>query len=320
MRITATKNTALERFFLAYGLYAAMGCIIITFACLNSNFLTFTNVLNIFEQAAYYMVCAMGMTFVLISKEVDLSVGGVLAALTVLGGFIMKNTGNVSTAILIMLGMAVVLGLFNGFCVVILKLPSFIATIATGYIVRGFAGYYTDGAAVSGFPNAFTKFAWQKVLGVPVLLVIALIMLAITVYILNFTAFGRTVFACGANKKATKLMGIHANIVCIAVFVISAICTCVGAIMVMSRSGVARFSTLPNLQMQCIAAAVIGGTSLTGGKGNLVGTAVGVLLFSLVQSGLNAMGVLSFWQEIFTGAIIILATVLDSAKTRSNAA
>ena len=318
MRKNNTKSTVLKRFFLSYGLYAAMACIIIVFACLNSNFLTFNNVLNIFEQAAYYMVCAMGVTFVLITKENDLSVGGLIAALTVLGGFIMKNTSNVAMAILVMLVSAIAIGLINGTLVVLMKLPSFIATIATGYIVRGLAGYYTDGASVSGFPSSFTRFAWQRIAGIPVLFVIAIGVMLVLFYLLNFTAFGRTVFSCGANKKAAQLMGIHVNVTCMAVYVLSSVCVCIGALLVMSRSGVARYSTLPDLQMECIAAAVIGGTSLTGGRGSIPGTVIGVLLFTLVQSGLNAMGVLSFWQQIFTGVIIIAATALDSAKTRSN--
>lgn len=313
------RNTPVEKFLLNYGLYASMLLIIMVFGRLNANYLTFNNILNVLEQSCYYMVCAIGVTFVLIIGEVDLSVGGVLAALTVLGGVIINKTQNIPLAIGIMFGSALLIGLFNGFNVVTLKFPSFIATISTSYIVRGVAAHYTSGNTVSGFPTALTKFAWQRVAGLPILLVIALIILAATVYVLNFTTYGRMVLASGANKTATRQMGINIKAIGISVYVISALCACLGAVMVLTRSGVARFSTLPVLQMQCIAAAVIGGTSLTGGKGSLLGTAFGVLLIAMITSGLNAMGVSAFWQEIFTGAIIIASTLLDSYKTRSNA-
>lgn len=312
------RNTFFEKFLLNYGLYAAMVLIILIFSFLNPNYLTFSNILNIFEQSAYFIVVAMAASLTLIIGEQDLSVGGVLAGLSVLGAVVMKNDSLVK-GIVVMYVAALFIGLFNGIFVIKAKLPSFIATIAVGYIARGLGAYYTDGATVQGLPKALTRFAWNRIFGIPIMLFIALIAFIVLVYILNFTTFGRTIFSFGANRKATSLMGINTTYIGIAAYVLSALGCCTAALMVLCRSGVARYSTLPDLQMQCIAAAVIGGTSLTGGKGSLAGTAFGVLLLVLVESGLNAMGVSAFWQEVFTGSIIIISIILDSYKTRSNA-
>ena len=319
MQKLSIKNTVVEKFLLNYGLYAAMMILIVVFAVLDPNFFKFSNIMNIFEQSAYFIVCAIGMTFVLISGEVDLSVGGVLAALTVFGTELINRTRNITLSILIMAGAALVVGLLNGFFVAKMGLPAFISTIAVGYIARGLAGYYTSGNTVYSSFTAFTNFAWNRVFGIPVLLIIAAFVLIVTVYILNFTTYGRTVFSYGASKKVTRFMGINYKATGISVYVISAFCVLIGALMVSSRSGVARFSTLPNLQMECIAASVIGGTSLTGGKGSLPGAAFGVLLLALIKSGLNGLGVYPFWQEVFIGVIIIFAALIDSYKTRSNA-
>ena len=306
-----------QKALLNYGLYAAMLMIIIVFGILNPNFLTFNNVFNILEQSAYFIVVAVGATFPLIIGEQDLSVGGVLAGLTILGATVMKSHG-IFIGLLAMFGAAIIIGLINGSLVTLLKLPSFIATIAIGYIVRGLGAYYTNGAAVSGLPKELTRFVWNKIMGIPALLFIAIIAVLVAVYILNFTKFGRTVYSYGANKVATKMMGIRTSVTGISSYVICSILCCLAAVMVMARSSVARFGTLPSLQMECIAAAVIGGTSLSGGRGNLLGTAIGAILLILVQSGLNALGVSAFWQEVFTGVIIIASISLDSYKTRHN--
>lgn len=319
MQKLSIKNTVVEKFLLNYGLYAAMMVLIVVFAVLDPNFFKFSNIMNIFEQSAYFIVCAIGMTFVLISGEVDLSVGGVLAALTVLGTELINKTRNITLSIMILAGVAIAVGFLNGFFVAKMGLPAFISTIAVGYIARGLAGYYTSGNTVYSSLTSFTNFAWNRIFGIPVLLIVAALVLAITVYILNFTTYGRTVFSCGSSKKVTRFMGINHKATGISVYIISALCVLVGALMVSSRSGVARFSTLPNLQMECIAASVIGGTSLTGGKGSLPGAAFGVLLLALIKSGLNGLGVYPFWQEVFIGVIIIFAALIDSYKTRSNA-
>jgi len=311
MQKLSIKNTVVEKFLLNYGLYAAMMILIVVFAVLDPNFFKFSNIMNIFEQSAYFIVCAIGMTFVLISGEVDLSVGGVLAALTVFGTELINRTRNITLSILIMAGAALVVGLLNGFFVAKMGLPAFISTIAVGYIARGLAGYYTSGNTVYSSFTAFTNFAWNRVFGIPVLLIIAAFVLIVTVYILNFTTYGRTVFSYGASKKVTRFMGINYKATGISVYVISAFCVLIGALMVSSRSGVARFSTLPNLQMECIAASVIGGTSLAGGKGGMLGTVVGALALGILSNLLGLRNVDENVQWMVKAVIIVIAVWLQ---------
>lgn len=313
------RRLTIEKIVLNFGLYVAMLIVIFVFATLNSNYLTINNLLNIFEQYGYYLVCASGMTYVLLIGQFDLSAGGTLAFSTVIGAQVMIKSGSILQAMVVVYALAILIGLFNGLLVVKAKLPAFIVTIAAGYAVRGIVTYSTDSRTISGIPMAFTDFAWNRLAGIPILIIVALVIWAVLFYILRYTAYGRKIYACGGNETCARISGVNTDFVRMSVYVISACCFATGGMMVMSRSSIARSSTLPNLQMECIAAAVIGGTSLTGGSGSLAGTLVGVVLLSMINSGLNALGVDAFWQQILTGTIIICSALMDSYKTRNNA-
>lgn len=309
----------LEKFLLNYSLYAVLVAIIVVFACLNSNFLTVNNILNNFDKYAYMLVCACGTTIVLCGGGFDLSTGGVLAALTVLGGEIMLNTRSVALGVAAMVIGGFVIGLINGILIVKFNLVAFLETIAMGYVVRGLAQYYTQSLTISGLPASFTNFAWNRMLGIPALIWVGLIVFAVMVFVLHHTSYGRKVFAVGGNHTATYIMGISDKLVSVSLYALNGALIGIGAAMTMAKSGVARATTGTSLQMYCTAVSVIGGTSLKGGQGNLFGTLLGVAIYSLIISGLNAIGVDAFWQEIMTGAIIIFAAMIDSYKTRNNA-
>jgi len=308
-----------QKIFLNFGLHIAMVAIVILFSLLNDNFLTINNILNIFDQSAYYLVCAIGITFVLIMGKTDLSIGSQLAFYSVIGSLFLIETGNVFLTLLLLLALSLLVGFANGFLVIICQFPPFIATIATGYVVRGIAAFLTEQKTVTGLPAWLTKFAWQKTFGLPNLSVVAIVILLIGIYVLEFTGYGRRLYACGGNRIASKVMGIRVNAVQISAYVVASFLTMLAAIMLVSRSTVARAGTAEKLHMECIAAAAIGGISLKGGQGRLWGTLVGVLLICMIRSGLNAQGISSFWQLIFTGAITIFAAVLDSYRSRYNA-
>lgn len=313
------SEVILEKFLLNYSLYAVLVAIIVVFACLNSNFLTVNNILNNFDKYAYMLVCACGTTIVLCGGGFDLSTGGVLAALTVLGGEIMLNTRGVALGIIAMVVGGLAIGLINGILIVKFNLVPFLETIAMGYVVRGLAQFYTQSLTISGLPASFTNFAWNRLLGVPALIWVGLVVFALMVFVLHHTSYGRKVFAVGGNHTATYIMGISDKMVSVSLYALNGALIGVGAAMTMAKSSVARATTGTSLQMYCTAVAVIGGTSLKGGQGNLFGTLLGVAIYSLIISGLNAIGVDAFWQEIMTGSIIIFAAMIDSYKTRSNA-
>ena len=311
------KNVVVENILLNYGLYIAMVIILLAFTMMNDNFLTINNILNIFDQSAYYLVAAVGIAFILIWGNTDLSIGSQLAFYSVVGSMRLIETGDAFGTFMLLLGLALVVGLSNGIMVVKFGFPPFIATIASGYIVRGIAAYMTQQVTVSGLPKWLTKFAWQKTFGLPNLSLIALIVIVIGLYVLEYTGYGRRLLAVGGNKTAAKVMGIRADAIQISTYVMAAVMTVISAIMLVSRSAVARAATADKLHMECIAACAIGGISLKGGYGHLWGTLIGVMFVCMIRSGLNAQGVSNFWQLIFTGAITIFAAVLDSYKTRA---
>ena len=308
-----------QKIMLNCGLYLAILCIFILFAVINPDFLTVRNMVNVFEQSAYYLVCAVGITFVLVSGANDMSVGSQVAFSSVVATLYLAAGGSIPASMGIMLGAALVIGLCNGLFVVVIGLPPFIGTIATGYVVRGVVAYYTKQETVTGLPRDYTSFAWTKTLGLSNLTWIAVLIVLLGIYVLKYTAYGRRVYACGSNPVAAGVMGINVKWIKISVYVIAAMSAAVASMMLMSRMGAARSGTADLLHMECVAAAVIGGTSLKGGQGGLIGTFIGVFLVSMIRNGLNSNGINSFWQLVFTGGITLFAAVLDSYKSRTSA-
>ena len=292
-----------QKIMLNCGLYLAILCIFILFAVINPDFLTVRNMVNVFEQSAYYLVCAVGITFVLVSGANDMSVGSQVAFSSVVATLYLAAGGSIPASMGIMLGAALVIGLCNGLFVVVIGLPPFIGTIATGYVVRGVVAYYTKQETVTGLPRDYTAFAWTKTLGLSNLTWIAVLIVLLGIYVLKYTAYGRRVYACGSNPVAAGVMGINVKWIKISVYVIAAMSAAVASMMLMSRMGAARSGTADLLHMECVAAAVIGGTSLKGGQGGLIGTFIGVFLVSMIRNGLNSNGINSFWQLVFTGGI-----------------
>lgn len=248
-----------------------------------------------------------------------MSVGSQIAFSSVIATLFLARVGSIPQSILMMLFFALVIGLCNGLFVVIIGLPPFIGTLSTGYVVRGIVAYMTKQETQYGLPIQLTQFAWTKTLGLSNLTWLALIVTALGIYILHYSSFGRKVFACGGNPRAAEVMGINVKRVKIMCYVISAITAAIGAMMLMARMGAARSGTADLLHTECVAAAVVGGTSLKGGRGSILGTFIGVFLVVMIRNGLNSEGVNSFWQLVFTGGITLFAAVLDSYKSRANA-
>lgn len=317
--ITIRRELTFQSVMLNYGLYIAMAATFVTFAIINDRFLSINNIVNVFEQAAYYLVCAVGITFVLVSGNNDMSVGSQVAFSSVIATIFLARGGSIPLSMGMMLLFALIIGFCNGLFVVIIGLPPFIGTIATGYVVRGIVANMTKQETQFGLPAAYTNFAWTKTLGLSNLTWIAIAITLLGIYILRCTSFGRKVYACGGNARAAEVMGINVKRTKIICYIISALSAAIAAMMLMSRLGAARSGTAETLHTECVAAAVIGGTSLKGGQGSVLGTLLGVFFIAMIRNGLNSQGVNAYWQLVFTGGITLLGAILDSYKSRANA-
>ncbi len=301
-----------------YGLFAILLLLGAVFTALNPNFFTLYNIQNIFKQSSINGLIAFGMTFVILLGCIDLSVGSILA----LVGFITSTlivAFQVPSFIAIVLGLAlgVGLGLINGLLVARVKLQPFIATLITMTVYRGITLILSDGLPVRNISQYSTiaEFINRGSLGIiPVSMLILLLVFAVIWVLLNKTVFGRHLYATGGNEEAARLSTVPTEKVKIWGFVLSGLLSAMAAILYISRYN----SIYPNagigIELDAIAAVVIGGTSMNGGKGLITGTILGVLIIGMLDNGLNLLGVSSFYQEVIKGLVILVAVVIDIKK------
>jgi ribose/xylose/arabinose/galactoside ABC-type transport system permease subunit len=296
-----------------YGIYIAFAILFIILSISSDSFLTTTNIINIFRQVSIIGIVAVGMSFVIITGGIDLSVGSIMALSAVVASSLAKADSNYSLFIPIIIGMAVGLacGLINGVLVAKWKVAPFIATLGMMTAARGLAMVYTDGRPVIGLSNAYDNIGSGSVLGIPIPIIAFLIIILIGIFLLNFTVFGRHVFATGGNEQSAKLSGIRVNSVKIGVYVMAGLLSGIGGIILSSRIMSGSPVLGQGYELDAIAAVVIGGTSLFGGIGSIIGTLIGVLIIGVMNNGLDLMNVSSYYQQILKGAIIVIAVLLD---------
>lgn len=286
----------------------------------NSIFFSFSNVMDIFRNTSYTLIIAIGMTFVLIAKGLDLSVGSLLALCGLISALFMQRGYPISLSILIGLGLGAIIGCFNAFCVVKLKIPAMIATLGTMYMSRGLVLVATKGQSIFPLPDAFTKFGKGSIIGIPNVVILALILAVAANFILNKTTYGRKVYAIGGNPETAGFAGINVARITGSVYIISGVMAALSGIMTASRMGSGQPSVGDGTEMIVITAVIIGGTSLNGGAGTILGTVLGALLMNVLSSGMNLVGVSAYWQKFVMGLIIIIAVGLDQyqrSKRRS---
>lgn len=307
----------LKEFALKYGIYIGFVIIFISFSIADPKFLTLNNFINILDQYSYYMICAIGMTFVILVGGVDLSNGCMIAFAGVIGATIMVNTRNVLLGCTVILLLSIAGGVINGLSIVKIGMPAFIATLALGNIFRGTAFTYTMAKTVSGLPKKFTQFSWSKTFGIPNTILLLVIIFIIAYYLLTFTAYGKKLYAIGDNPKASKVMGLNVDWVTISAYTICGICTGISTLILTSYMATARPAVAENLSLECIAAVIIGGASVKGGEGKVTGTLIGAFIFAMVKNGLNLMGLSYFYQLIASGIIIYIASAVDRMKEKA---
>ena len=279
-------------------------------------FATSGNLINIVLQAAINATLACGMTFVILTGGIDLSVGSVLAFAGILFGTMLKSNMPLPTAILLCVLIGGVCGLINGLLVTRVNLPAFIATLGMMSIARGGALYLADGRAISGFSGRLNFIGNGSFLGIPVMILIMVITFAIGMFILRFTCAGRYIYAIGGNTEATRLSGINTNRYTTLVYIICGITAGLAAVMLTARLDSAQPVAGDGYEMNAIAATVIGGTSMSGGEGRLSGTIIGALFIAVLNNGLNLLNVSSYIQQIVIGLVIVGAVTFDRIRSK----
>lgn len=285
--------------------------IIVVLSFSSEYFLTVTNLFNVVTQTSINALLAFGMTFVILSGGIDLSVGSVMAVASAVTAGLLTSGLNMVVAIVGGLAAGTGLGLFNGLVISRLAMPAFIVTLAMKSMARGLTLIYTDGQPISGFSDSFQFLGGGKLGPVPIPVIILAVVLVICYIVLKKTPFGRYVYAIGGSEEAAKLSGIKTKVIKTAVFAISGFMASLSGIVLASRLNSAQPTAGAGYELDAIAAVVLGGTSLTGGRGGILGTLVGALIMGVINNGLNLLNVSSFYQLIAKGTVILLAIYLD---------
>lgn len=287
--------------------------IIVTFSLLTPVFLTVPNILNILQQSSLNAVIALGMTLVIISGGIDLSVGPVAALSAVTGAALMAMGLPVPIAVVGALCVGMLCGLFSGVLVAYAGLQPFIVTLGGLSLFRAIALIYTGGNPIFGISASFRSFINGTFFGVPNPIVILLIIAFILWVVMNKTPLGEYILAVGGNEEAARIAGVPVKRTKVTVFVISGFLASISSLILTGRLGAAD-PTLGNLwELDAIAAAAIGGASLMGGKGSIIGTIIGAIILGALRNGLTLLNIQAFFQMFATGLIIIIAMLIDRA-------
>ncbi|EPC6192236.1 TPA: ribose ABC transporter permease [Vibrio cholerae] len=290
--------------------------LVVVVSFLNPNFFTVDNLLNILRQTSVNAIIAVGMTLVILTAGIDLSVGSVLALCGAFAATLVAMEVPVLIAVPTALLAGAALGAISGIIIAKGKVQAFIATLVTMTLLRGVTMVYTDGRPIStGFTDTADTFAWfgtGYALGIPVPVWLMVVVFAGAWYLLNHTRFGRYVYAVGGNESATRLSGINVDRVKIGVYAICGLLAALAGIIVTSRLSSAQPTAGMGYELDAIAAVVLGGTSLMGGKGRIMGTLIGALIIGFLNNALNLLDVSSYYQMIAKAVVILLAVLVDN--------
>ena len=316
-----TKPVAAAQAFLSedilhilYRLLAAL-LICVVLSASTDSFLYLTNILNVLRQASLLFFIASGLTLVVLTAGLDLSVGANVALSACVAGTVIHKTGQPALGVLAALATGAAVGLLNGVMVTALRIPSFIATYGMLWVLNGLTYWYMAGEVIHGFPPAFRQIGSGYLFGLPTPVYLLALFLAFGTIFTQRTIWGQEIYAIGANPVAARLSGIPMSRRLLLVYVVSGIMAGLASIIFLARLNSAEADIGESLTLPAIAAVLIGGTSLFGGVGSVFGTFVGALILTLVVNGMNLLSVNTSWQPLVTGVIVILAVWLDM-KTR----
>lgn len=292
--------------------------LVIISSCISDKFFTAGNIINLLRQNVALGVIAMGMLFVILTGGIDLSVGSIAAVGSVMVATFLATSGfNVVVAIILTILIGLALGLVSGVLVAYAKMAPFIATLAMMTIARGIAYIVSNGSPISTPTGTLNVIGTASAGPIPALIIFAIVVVVLFFLILRFTSFGRIVVATGSNEKAVQLAGIRVNTYKLAVYGISGICSALGGIVIATRTYIGSPIVGEGMELDAIAAVVIGGASLNGGKGYVFRTIVGVIILGLITNIMNLAGVPPYPQEVIKGLIIIGAVFLQGITDKS---
>jgi ribose/xylose/arabinose/galactoside ABC-type transport system permease subunit len=292
-------------------LIGAIIIVFVLFTCLNKNFLSWTNMVNLLIAASLVGLVAVGHTYLIIAGQNDLSPGSLAAFSGTLAALLLSKSVPLVLTIVIVLAAGVLVGLFNAFMVNKIHLEAFIATLVTQNIVRGFAYIICDGKPISISNKAFLTIGKARFLTIPVSVWLMIIAFVVFGFILAKTKFGRSVYAIGGSKEAARLAGLNPQRIITLSFVIIGVLTALGGIVFASRMNSGQPAANVNLEFDAITAVILGGVSFAGGVGDMFGTILGVILIQAFNTGLIMVNVSTFWQYVARGALLLFALTSD---------
>lgn len=288
----------------------------IFFSVTSPVFLKTDTLMKLLKQASIYGIIAIGMVFVITSSGIDISVGSVVGLSGIIVSMCMLSGMGVMVSILIAILASVLVGLFNGVLVFDANVPPFIATMASMTIVRNIILLITGAKTISGLPKGFTAIAAGSVFGVPNLFLAWFAIILMRFFISKKTVFGRNIYSYGSNKEAARLSGINTRVTVYGVYVFCAVVCGIAGILLTSRLGNGVPTSGDGYELDAIAAAVVGGASLDGGEGSVIGTVLGAMIMAMLRQGGTLLGINSFIMEIIIGSLIALAVVIDKIRRR----
>ena len=302
--------------FQGVGLTLVVIALAVVFTLINPRFATVANLANVLTQASHVIIIAVAMTFVVTSAGIDLSVGSVLALVTVIGFAFIKNGMPPLFAVMIMFSLGAAIGCVTGSLIALIKIPPFIATLGMMVSLRGLALLHSAGTMHFGLPPSLVWFGQGKVAGVPVPVIIALCFALFGSWLFNHTRFGLHVRAIGGNREAARLAGVPVNRVEILVYGFMGLVTALGGLIMIARIDSTQATIGTGMEIHIISAVIIGGTSLFGGRGNIYGTVLGAILLAMMTNALVIAGVDHFWQLVIMGIIVLLAVAIGNLRER----
>jgi ribose transport system permease protein len=295
-------------------LAAALICAVLAVA--TDAFLSLGNILNVLRQTALLFLMASGLTLVILTAGLDLSVGANIGLSACLAASVMTGTGSSFLGVLTGIGCGALVGLANGALVAWLRIPSFIATYGMMWMLTGVTYYYMGGETIHGFPLSFRQFGSGYLLGIPIPVYVMMFFLAVGTLFAQRTVWGQQIYALGANAEAARLSGVPIERRLLLVYAFSGAMAGLASLIILARINSAQGDIGEDLTLPAIAAALIGGTSLFGGSGTVSGTLVGALILTLVLNGMNLLQINAAWQPLATGLIVLLAVGIDMRTRR----
>lgn len=286
--------------------------VVLTFS--TKDFLTLNNFSNLFRQAAVNGIVALGMTFVIISAGIDLSVGSVVGFSGIVVALMMKSGYPVSISVFVAIFISVIFGIINGIIIYDGHVPPFIATLGSMAVIRGIVMLISNARMIGGLPKSFINFAQINILGIPSLCFVWIIFIIICIFITKKTIFGRNVYAIGSSEEVARLSGINIRLNIYSIYALCAFLSAVAGILMTSRLANGIPTGGQSYEMDAIAACVIGGASLMGAEGTILGTALGAIIMAVLRNGGNLLGVDSFILQIIIGALIVVAVFADQMR------